>query len=328
MPTPNNLVIEQLNIEIAGGCNYKCQMCPQDVREKAFKRLLPISLVRKIIDDATQYGVKSISLHGSGEPLLHKRLTEIVQYVTDKGVLPSFFTNGKLLTPDKFRELIDAGLDLMTVSFVGYDKETYATWMQTDAFDEVLSNIEDCLHILEQTNAQTKIHTRHIIMDLKNKDDEIELYRKNIIDHLGVQAEIWMMQDWTGIYDDVPYNRRDMSRGQRSCGRPHAPYLEVRAGGINGHRGGVVPCPYVLGRDADAILGHLDDQTIMEVVSGKMYEDLRVAHEQKNFGRISYCDNCDMLSDVQEALAWSNIPGRHTGQSKTSPTLNYTNGSR
>ena len=43
----------------------------------------------------------------------------------------------------------------------------------------------------------------------------------------------------------IPYSRETLQK--RSCGRPFAPYLNVRAGGLDGKHGAVVPC-YVLGR--------------------------------------------------------------------------------
>ena len=37
MPNPDKIEIKQLDVELNGGCNYKCNMCPQaDGREKDF----------------------------------------------------------------------------------------------------------------------------------------------------------------------------------------------------------------------------------------------------------------------------------------------------
>ena len=43
--------IRQLDMELAGGCNYSCQMCPQGFeggREKEFKKNLPHPLVSEL----------------------------------------------------------------------------------------------------------------------------------------------------------------------------------------------------------------------------------------------------------------------------------------
>ena len=71
-------LIRQLDMELFGGCNYACQMCPQgfeDGREKEFKKSLKWENFIKIVDDAISQGVESISVHGGGEATLHKKFT-------------------------------------------------------------------------------------------------------------------------------------------------------------------------------------------------------------------------------------------------------------
>ena len=47
--------IRQLDMELAGGCNYSCQMCPQSSgREKEFKKLLKWDNFVKIVDGTTK----------------------------------------------------------------------------------------------------------------------------------------------------------------------------------------------------------------------------------------------------------------------------------
>lgn len=67
--------IKQINLEMAGGCNLRCPMCPQSSgREKDFMKRLPLEAFRKIIDQAIPLGLKYVTLNGSGEPLLHTGL--------------------------------------------------------------------------------------------------------------------------------------------------------------------------------------------------------------------------------------------------------------
>ena len=56
-------------MELFGGCNYSCSMCPQgsdEGREQEFKKPLSWSNFLKIMDEAEKHGVESISLHGGG----------------------------------------------------------------------------------------------------------------------------------------------------------------------------------------------------------------------------------------------------------------------
>ena len=78
-----------------------------------------------------------------------------------------------------------------------------------------------------------------LFLESENPKKEIALYKKNWVEYCGVEAEIWAMHNWSGVYSDIPYKRTSTER--RSCGRPNAPYLNVRAGGLNGHTAAVVP---------------------------------------------------------------------------------------
>jgi len=70
-------------------------------------------------------------------------------------------------------------------------------------------------------------------------------------------------------------------------------------------------------------LGHLDHQTIADVVKGETFSELRQAHSESRFQDVSYCKDCDQLYDVPEALVWSNIPGRKYGESKITEGLDH-----
>jgi hypothetical protein len=62
MPVPEDIQVHVLDMEINGGCNYKCQMCPQSLgREKEFLKKLPMPCFEKVIDDAMQYGLQELS---------------------------------------------------------------------------------------------------------------------------------------------------------------------------------------------------------------------------------------------------------------------------
>ena len=97
--------IRQLDMELAGGCNYSCQMCPQSSgREKEFKKLLKWDNFVKIVDNAIEHEVETISLHGGGEPTLNKKFIECVKYIKDKNIHCSTITNGYRLDDKLIQE--------------------------------------------------------------------------------------------------------------------------------------------------------------------------------------------------------------------------------
>jgi MoaA/NifB/PqqE/SkfB family radical SAM enzyme len=325
MPMSENIQIHQLDLEIHGACNYKCEMCPQAWgRERAFLKGMPLDLFKKIVDDALQYGLVSASLHGSGEPTLNRNLPEMVKYLKEHKVEVVSFTNGQRLTRELSRSLFDAGLDILRISAIGCDEASYDKWMEPGAYDTVRDNARAAVAESKALGSQTQVHLYHLISEYEKREEEVVAYQENWIDYTGALAEIWLMHNWSGLYEEgVPYHREPIARARRSCGRPFSPLLEVRAGGIDGHAGAVVACCMVLGQDSKAVLGHLDHQSIAEVVSGDAYQSLRQAHSEERFDDISYCQKCDQLFDVPEALVWSNVPGRQYGESKIASGLDH-----
>lgn len=316
MPVPGTIKIKQLDLELNGGCNFKCQMCPQaDGREREFLKKMPAETLEKILDDAMQYGVESVSLHGSGEPTMNSDMPDAVAAIKARGLTCISFSNGYRLDEALAGRLIDAGIDILRVSAIGADADSYHRWMSMDAFDQVRANVARFATMAQGSG--TEIHLYHLLTDVERREAEIAAYRKNWVEFTGAFAEIWMMHNWSGGYAS-PYDRAAMTDApvKRSCGRPFSELLQVRAGGLDGHHGAVVACCMVLGKDGDAVLGNLDEQSIAEVVGGTPYEELRAAHRDGRFDDISYCADCDQLYDFPDALVWSNIPGRNYGQSK------------
>ena len=322
MPTPTDLTIRQIALEIYGGCNYKCPMCPQaEGREKEFVKKMPFEVFAKIIDDGKKYGLEVVSLQGSGEPTLHPEMPKFVAYVKKQGLKCISLTNGYLLTPQLSRSLIEAGLDTLRVSAIGYDRDSYQKWMSKDAFEKSREQVKEFIRIRKEIGGKTEITLYHMILDINRVEYEVEQYRKNWIDYCGCHGEIWMMHNWGGSYEGIPYSRPKTER--RSCGRPNSPYLTVRAGGLDGHSAAVVPCCFVLGQDSKAVMGHLDTQTIAEVIEAKPYSIIREKHDAGDFDAIDYCKNCDQLYDAPESLVWTNIPDKKYGQSKYLKDLDY-----
>ena len=311
------MVITNASIEVNGGCNYKCNMCPQsDGREKSFLKKMPLHLFENICDQLGQLGCEHIDLQGSGEPLLNRDIGKYIKIAKGYNLKVSMVSNGYNLSDRISDELIDNGLDSIRISVIGYDRETYLRWMSKDAFKSVYDNTYRFLKKAENTDSH--ISSYHLVLNKESKEYDIEQYRNNWINPLNIDAEIWLMHNWSGAYD-TPYSR--ITTKKRSCGRPFAPYINIRAGGNDLHYGAVVPCCFVLGNDSSAVLGHTDTESIIDILNGEKYEQLRNLHSEEKFDEIDYCKNCDQLYESTESLVWTNITGKVYGQHKTNQDL-------
>jgi cyclic pyranopterin phosphate synthase len=88
------------------------------------------------------YALK-VQIGCGAEPTVSKNLADIIRLAKAEQVpYISMTTNGNLLTEEKLRELVDAGLSEITISAHGFTKETYEQLMQGAHFDLFLQLIE------------------------------------------------------------------------------------------------------------------------------------------------------------------------------------------
>lgn len=93
----------ELRIHVEEKCNLRCLYCLSDapfMSEKKSEKRLSLDEIKKAIGDAKDLGAKTVSITGSGEPLLYKNLKEIIKYVHDLDLSPVLFSNSLILTPE------------------------------------------------------------------------------------------------------------------------------------------------------------------------------------------------------------------------------------
>ena len=304
----SELKLQRIVMEVFGGCNYTCQMCPQSNpgRGKNFTRKMPLKEFERILDMIIpKYGKPIINLEGSGEPTMAKDLYDYVHAVKKRGLKCYMYCNGANLRGEFMKKVVDAGIDFIRFSIIGYNREVYKKWMNIDNFDLIIQNIKEAKEYINANERNCQLSTYHLITDNSQLPFEVEQYKKNVVEKVEVLSYIWKMHNWSGNYENKNARKKT---DRQSCGRPNAPELTVRAGGKEGRTAAVVPCCQTLGppNEEKSILGHLDKNTFEQVYYGEKFIELREAHNTKNFDKIDYCKDCDFLYQDPEILVWSN----------------------
>ena len=82
-------------IETTANCNLSCEYCPREKR----KEDMNYEMFKEIINECSNYGPRSFSLHLFGEPLLYPRILDCISYIKSKNRRHTVLltTNGTLL---------------------------------------------------------------------------------------------------------------------------------------------------------------------------------------------------------------------------------------
>jgi len=149
-----------VDLELSSKCNLHCPMCPtiterfKKLRRETFKEgLMDFALIKRIIDEVHPH-IYSLRLSWVGEPTLHPRLIDSVDYAKKCGIKEvSFLTNGSKLHLDYMKKIIEAGLDIMTVSIDGMG-DTYNRIRSPLRFDQTINKLTELRRYMDVTGTK------------------------------------------------------------------------------------------------------------------------------------------------------------------------------
>lgn len=134
--------LRKIYVEATNICNLACVMCIRNIWDER-AGYMEESVFQKIME-----GVELLSppptvfFGGFGEPLAHPQIVEMVATAKQAGARVELITNATLLTPERSKQLIQAGLDTLWISLDGIRPESYADIRLGAELPKVLANLE------------------------------------------------------------------------------------------------------------------------------------------------------------------------------------------
>jgi MoaA/NifB/PqqE/SkfB family radical SAM enzyme len=118
-------------------CNLRCRMCyfskedrRNELKGKFAKQDLPL-IAKAIFSRALK-----VQIGCGAEPSLYKHNAEVIRLAKQYGVpYISFTSNANLLTEEDINTFLEAGLNEITISLHGVEKQTYEYLMQNASYD-------------------------------------------------------------------------------------------------------------------------------------------------------------------------------------------------
>lgn len=137
-PVPTELFLELCTGRMTSGVRTHWLHRADEVVER------PVMIERdakRLIDELAENRPNAVlHLEGLGDPLLHPRCAEFVRHAKASGI-PFVHVRTDLQQPDRGLELIDVGVDAVSVDVLARDPETYRTLLGVDRYDTVTQGV-------------------------------------------------------------------------------------------------------------------------------------------------------------------------------------------
>ena len=280
------------SIEVTNRCNYRCKYCPQGNPEtQQFKKgQMSVVLFESILKKITpQKPIAQIYLTGSGEPLMHPDLEEFIFLSNKYGFIPSFSSNGSLLSKERIKSLLDSGKFSLTVDF-SPNKEIYETYRKGGAWDTVYTNLKNLLLYkkkLGRDYPKIEIRDMSTIALSSQKERQKSLSDlKNLFTDLSVDRFSQLKAHrWIGNIDQRIIPAPGRGNKYKLCTHPWSIFVIT-------WNGEALPCC----RDfrSEYVLGKIEgEDNILDIWNNGRIKFLRDALVSKRPDRINICKNCD-----------------------------------
>jgi MoaA/NifB/PqqE/SkfB family radical SAM enzyme len=303
----------QVSVIVTNACNLKCVMCPYHspvIRPTHstdfFKEVSTMewSLMEKIANEVGPLQVP-VKIGNIEEPLLHPRIVDFIRLCREKGAPSAHITsNGLLLTEDKARELLEAGLTSIFISIDGATQETYKR-IRGANLEKVEQNVNTLLRLREEMDKPVQVMVSFIRNEGVTKEEEDMFVAKwqNVVDGVMIYnlAEYVKGNARVAKINEATQTFMEEAGGRWTCLNPWQEIYLLPDGRV------YYCCETVskLAHDNLVSMGDYHTQTIPEVWNGEVFRSLRKALLYNQLDDWSACKDCGIwmahVSDTTEA---------------------------
>lgn len=310
-----------VNCELVSTCNLGCSMCytiTEDFQSSVVgaTRMLPWKVVKGIIDESSEIGVKSISFSWRGESTLYRvkdengniiTFTDVLKYTRQKNILEiTCLTHGQLIDKQMAEKIVEAEPNWINFSIDGLEKEynkirtpkNKKNDKNYNAFAVVVKNIKQLVEIRnKQKKNKPQIRTNSIFPSIYKNANEF----KNFMYSAGV--------DWVTVNEILDFRDGDVKESELkenwSCQYPFQ-RLTISGNGV------IMPCTGSHNEESGLVLGRykgspkkvviknfkreeidLKEMSLKEAWESEKLNSIRKKHRENKWREIKDgCRNC------------------------------------
>lgn len=280
----------QVQVEVTNRCNLRCIMCTRNQMTRPTGDM-SLETFRRVADEWSREPGSVLRLYFLGEPLLHRGLEQMVAYATsvrDRNPAPGTVgiqTNGMLLTRERARSLLDAGLRTFSISLDGLEGDLERI-RPGASYRTVERNICDLVDLGEELDLSD------LTVNITKLCDDPEA------DEVKRFAKVWAPRV-TGVYatgiSKVPGNAYLASDGtihaiEAPPDRPSPTYCGQGQRLLVHHDGRLAFCCSDVNGALN--LGNIRDRSIRDAWNSTEMENIRRRVQAAEYGALEPCRTC------------------------------------
>ncbi len=208
MSTGDTVAPITVKIDLTNVCNHNCPGCIDADLIANDNNELPIDLVKELLLDMKEMGVKGINYTGGGEPTAHKKFADVIRYTAELGFDIGLICNGSLFHKKSIpmEELLKE-FTWIRISLDAYDHDTHIrTHGSKSTFNKTVQNMRDLVRIKREQNLDVTLGAGYITNQYEDMDRQcwrfVELCKDIGVDYAQLRPSFGFFFDYDKITPD------------------------------------------------------------------------------------------------------------------------------
>ncbi len=284
-------------IDTVSTCNLRCGYCPTTYAPATSKGQMKLELFKSIIDQICEFTLESY-LFQTGEPLMHRDIGAMVEYMTSHDMSSIMHTNGTLWTREKAEQLFDAGLSFISFSFDGYDADTYEKSRIRGKFDDTVARIKEVLEVKKERGSKKPYIRIQSLVPPEDNDRFSHERREEFMSLFdGLPVDEFDREVISNLAHDLPDGevyqiQKPLTAEERNAaGYRFKPCTRLWSSMTIRFDGTVVPC--CADFESQIPLGNANKDPILKIWNDEPIQELRSKHVKQDLSGYPLCEACD-----------------------------------
>ncbi len=282
-----------VSLELTNDCNLKCPHCPRQLMNRRIG-YMDFHIFKRIVEEISSYSWCFLRIVGLGEPAMHPRIKEILDYLANRPFKIEFTTNGTLLMRFPPEEILNWHIDILSISIDGFDAASYSRYRPNGDYNALRAKTIEFFNTRRKMAAKfPKIRIRNVV------------FPGTTLKQIRAFTENWLpFADMVTFNTPIAKRKYEPARKLERC--------EDILFTIHIRWDGRVPlCGYQLWCGDIEWLGDLHDFSLRDLWYKDRLLEVRKCHAAGDFAGIEFCKYCFYSQRRKRILDTTEAHDRH-----------------